>query len=256
VHGVPEEDYDRAALTLRLAGLPVVACGPGVAAALGERGLRVSTTIVNGIGPAPASADRRSVEREFGITPGRPLLVSVGRLVEQKNHRLAIEAVALVPQAVLVIFGDGPLREALERYSHEIGVDDRVIFAGIRRDVWAVVSAADALVMPSTWEGLPLTALEALAARTPVVATAVRGIRELITHDQNCLLVPAGDARALAEALVRILTDFALREKLTAAGLNLASSYSEDAMVARFLKLYETLVQGSNDNGRGHALRP
>lgn len=253
MHGVPEEDYDRAALMLRLAGLPVVACGPGVAAALGERGLQVSTTIANGIGPAPMPADRRSVEREFGLEPGRALLVSVGRLVEQKNHRLAIEALALIPDAALVIFGEGPLRGALERRSREVGVEDRVLLAGARKDARAIVAAADALVMPSNWEGLPLTALEALAAGTPVVATAVRGIRELMTHDENCLVVPAGDARALAEALNSVLSDPVLRDKLTAAGRQLASAYSEEAMVTRFLELYERLAQGSNNNGRGHA---
>jgi glycosyltransferase involved in cell wall biosynthesis len=254
MHGVPEEDYDRAALTLRLAGLPVVACGPGVAEALAERGLRVDATIVNGIGPAPMAADRGTLERELGIEPGRPLLVSVGRLVEQKNHRLAIEALALLPEVVLAIFGEGPLKGALERRAREIGVEDRVILAGVRADARAIIGAADALVMPSAWEGLPLTALEALAAGTPVVATAARGIRELLTHDENCLIVPPDDADALADALTRVLADGALRERLSTAGLELASSYSEEAMVAKFLALYEKLVRGLNSNGQGHAI--
>jgi glycosyltransferase involved in cell wall biosynthesis len=255
VHGVPEEDYDRAALMLRLAGLPIVACGPGVAAALRERGLRVTTTIVNGVGPAPPPADRRELEAELGLVPGRRLLVSVGRLVEQKNHKLAIEALPFVPDAILVIFGDGPLKEALERRSRELGVEDRVVLAGVRADAREIIGAADALVMPSQWEGLPLTALEALAAGTPVVATEVRGIRELLTHDANCLLVPAEDARALAEALNTLLADFSLRQKLTTAGVQVASSYSEEAMVARFLELYETLMRDSNHDGRGRARR-
>jgi glycosyltransferase involved in cell wall biosynthesis len=253
MHGVPEEDYDRAALMLRVAGLPVVACGPGVAAALSERGLRVNTTIVNGIGPAPTPADRAVLEREFGVEPGRPILASVGRLVEQKNHTLAIEALALVPEAVLVIFGEGPLRSALERRAREVNVEDRVILAGLRADARAIIGAADLLVLPSQWEGLPLIALEALSAGTPLVATSVRGIRELLTHDDNCLLVPAGDAHALADALSKLLADRGLRERLSEAGRDLARSFSEEAMVARFLDLYERLARGPNENGQGHA---
>lgn len=253
MHGVPEEDYDRAALTLRLAGLPIVACGPGVAAALRERGLRLRATIVNGITPAPLPADRRALEREFGVDPGSPLLVCVGRLVEQKNHGLAIEALGLLPEGSLIIFGEGPLRDTLERHARAVGVENRVVFAGVRSDVRAIVGAADVLVMPSVWEGLPLVALEALAAETPLVATAVRGLQELVTHEENCLLVPPGDAAALAAALARVLGDRGLRESLSEAGLVLARSYSEEAMVAPFLELYERLARESNGNGRGHA---
>jgi glycosyltransferase involved in cell wall biosynthesis len=254
MHGVPDEDYARAARVLRLSGLPVVACGPGVAAALEEQSCPVTATIVNGVGAPPEPADRDAVEREWGIPPTTPLLLTVGRLVEQKNHSLAIDALAHVPEAVLVIVGEGPLGKALEGHSRNAGVEDRVIFAGGRDDARALVGAADALVVSSHWEGLPLVALEALAAGTPLVATAVRGLRELVTNNENCLLVHPGDARALAEALVRLLADPALRQKLSAAGLVLASSYSEEAMVTRFLELYERLTRGSNHKGRGHEL--
>jgi glycosyltransferase involved in cell wall biosynthesis len=250
MHGVPEEDYDRAATTLRLAGLPVVACGPGVAKALSERGVGVAATIVNGISKAPTATDRTALEREFPLVAGRPLLVSAGRLVEQKNHELAIEALPLVPRAALVIMGEGPLRAAIERRAHELGVADRVILCGNRTDARAIMGAADVLVMPSRWEGLPLTLLEAMAAGTPVVATAVRGIRELVADGETALLVPPGDAAALGRAVVRILEDQALCEKLSAAGRGLGLSYSEDAMASAFLDFYEDLTVRSNGGGR------
>ena len=191
LHGVPDDDYRAAARILRLAGLPVVACGPGVAAALTEHGLEPAATILNAVGPPPPPADRGVLEREWGIPVDAPLAVAVGRLVHQKNHALALEALALLPGVHLAVVGDGELRGDLERLASERGLSDRVAFLGLREDARALVGAADVLVLPSRWEGLPLVALEALAAGTPVVATAARGVRELLVDGRTG---PAGGA--------------------------------------------------------------
>jgi glycosyltransferase involved in cell wall biosynthesis len=243
VQGVPDADYAQSARVLRLAGLPVVACGPGVTAALEEHGLRVRATIVNSVPPAAQPADREALAEEWRLRNGQRLVVAVGRLAPQKNHTLAIRALAHVPDAMLAIIGGGPLREQLERAAEEAGVRDRVVFAGVRSDARAVMGAADAVVLSSHWEGLPLVGLEALAAGTPLVATAVRGIRELVVDGESALVVPPDDERALARALVRVLDERELSDRLRRNGLAIAVAHSEEAMVAAYHRLYEDVLR-------------
>jgi glycosyltransferase involved in cell wall biosynthesis len=207
-----------------------VACGPGGAAALEEHGVTPAATVPNAVGPAPPPGGR--------LAEGR-LVIAVGRLVDQKNHALAIRAITQVPDATLAIVGDGPLRPQLEQLAGELGAP--VIFTGVRKDARALMGAADVVVMPSRWEGLPLTALEALASGTPLVATSVRGLRELVTDGENALLVPE-DPDALAAALRRVLDDPELAARLAEAGRRVEGAGSDEALVAGFLALYERLA--------------
>jgi glycosyltransferase involved in cell wall biosynthesis len=103
------------------------------------------------------------------------------------------------------------------------------------------MGAADVVVMPSRWEGLPLSALEALASGTPLVATNVRGLRELVTDGENALLVPE-EPEALAAALRRVLDDQELATRLSEAGRRVEGAGSDDALVAGFLAVYERLA--------------
>jgi glycosyltransferase involved in cell wall biosynthesis len=242
VHGVPDEDYAGAARALRLAGLPVVACGPTVEEALQAAGIRVHATVVNGVGPPPPAASRESVCAEWGLSPEQPLVLSVGRLVHQKNHALALRALADVPGAALVVAGEGPLREDLRRQAQGDGIAGRVVFAGARPDARALIGTADAVLFSSSWEGLPLAALETLAAGTPLVATDVRGLHELLTDGVDSLLVPSEAPQAMAAALRRVLSDSALRATLRQGALRTAERYSESAMTGAYLRLYAELV--------------
>jgi glycosyltransferase involved in cell wall biosynthesis len=230
VHGVPEEDWPAAVRALRFSGLPAVACGPGVEAALVEHGLEPLATIPNAVGPAPQTGERVAD------------VLSVGRLVESKNHRLVIRALAEVDGAVLAIAGDGPLRGELERVAAQAGVTERVRFLGERRDARALMGATDAIVLASRAEGLPLVALEALASGTPLVATSVRGLRELLADGENALLIPPDDPQALAAALRRVLGDPDLAARLAEAGRRVPGAGSEDEMASAFLALYERLA--------------
>lgn len=243
VHGVPEADYRTTAKLLRAAGLRVVACGPGVETGLADAGLRSVETIANAVSPAPEPRDRAELERELGLQAGRKLVVAVGRLVPVKNHALAIRAIADVPGATLAVLGEGPLLGELQQQAQALGVADRVVLAGLRGDARAIMGAADAVVISSAGEGLPLVVLEALTARTPLVATSVRGVRELLTDGRDSLLVPAGDAKALAAALRRVLEDDALAARLVEAGTELVGPYTESRMVTAYLETYERLLK-------------
>lgn len=237
LQGGPEEDWPATIRLVRLSGLAAVACGPGVAAAMAEHGLAPVATVPNAVGPAPLPASRSA----FGVPDGTPVVLAVGRLVEQKHHALAIRALAELPDTVLAVAGDGPLRPDLEREAAQAGVADRVRLLGERSDARALMGAADVVVMPSRWEGLPLSALETLASGTPLVATDVRGLRELLTNDENALLVPE-DPRALAAALRRVLGDRELAARLAAAGKQVEGAGSDERLIERFLELYEKLA--------------
>ena len=241
-HGVPDQDYPAAVRVLRWSGLPVVACGPGVAAALAEHGLTAAATVVNGIGPAPPPADRAAVRAEWGLPPDGPLAMAVGRLVEQKDHATAVDALVELPDVSLVVVGEGPLRADLAARATRLGVADRLVLAGARPDARALLAAADVAVLPSRWEGHPLVALEAMAAGVPLVATSVRGIRELLVDGRHAVLVPPADPHGLAGAVRRVLGDEALCQRLTSAGSALAARHNEGAMVDAFLALYERMT--------------
>jgi glycosyltransferase involved in cell wall biosynthesis len=195
------------------------------------------------VSPAPPAADREVLCAEWGLSPEEPLILTVGRLVQQKNHTLALRALADVPGAGLVLVGEGPLLDGLRRRAESDGVAGRVVFAGVRPDARALIGAADAVVFSSRWEGLPLAALETLAAGTPLVATDVRGLRELLTNEEDALLVPPDEPEAMASALRRVCSDPDLRSTLRRGALRTAERYSEAAMTEAYLGLYGELAR-------------
>lgn len=175
--------------------------------------------VTNAVPRSPlAEADRATLRAELGLPLETPLLVTVGRLTPVKGVDVAIRALEYLPDALLVIVGEGEQRAELETLAAPYG--SRVRFVGQQPNQRALrfVRAADSFVLSSYTEGLSHVLLEALTVGTPVVATAVGGNPEILTDGVNGLLVPPGDPRALAAAIGRLLADPALAERLAAAG--------------------------------------
>lgn len=176
--------------------------------------------------------------------PGRPFeMAFVGRLCRQKDPMTLIEATAYLPDSLdwrLCIFGDGYLREAVTARAHELGVSTRVCFQGFDRK-WAS-AGVDVLVMPTRYEGMSNALLEAAAAGMPVVATDIPENRAVIESGRHGLLVPPGDAQALAGAIAALASDPDYARRLGAAARDHVRRFSPGAMVAAHESLYEELA--------------
>ena len=187
----------------------------------------------------PALPSREEARAALGI---RGLaLGTAGRLTAQKALGDALEALARVPDVELLVLGDGPERDALERHASRLGISDRVRFlgAGTRDDVLTLFRAVDAALLTSAWENLPHTLLEALAAGTPVIATAVGGIPEVVVDGENGLLVPPHDVGAIASAIERIAHDEELRRSLAAAAAVSVEELDEPRILRRIVRTIE-----------------
>jgi glycosyltransferase involved in cell wall biosynthesis len=182
------------------------------------------------------------------LPPGRPpRAVHVARLNRIKDQGTLLRAARLVadtlPDFTLDIVGDGPMHDEVHALAADLGLGDVVRFHGFRDDIGAVLATADLFVLSSLSEGISITLLEAMAAGLPVVATDVGGNREVVLPEETGLLVPAGDAAALAEAMVAILTDPPRARRLGAGGLaRVSRDFSIARTVAAYEEIYDTLT--------------
>jgi len=204
-------------------------------------------TIPNSYIPRPPSSVS-DLRAEFGMGT-EPLIVTVALLRPQKALDVLLDAFALVleslPSTRLVIAGDGPCRADLERRAAELGLAGGVHFLGLRTDIDALLASADVAALSSDFEGTPLVAFECMANGTPLVATAVGGMPDVIESGQTGLLVPPRDPRALADGLINLLTDPGRRERMAAAATERLSAFTLEAAVERYAALYEQLVSAS-----------
>jgi glycosyltransferase involved in cell wall biosynthesis len=172
------------------------------------------TVVPNAIAPPDGLAARDELRARHGLDG--PTLVFAGRLAPQKSLDVALDALTRTEPVTLLVAGDGPDRVTLERRADELGLDGRARFLGPqpRETVLELLRAADGVLLPSSWENFPHVLVEALAVGTPVVATSVGGVTEIVEDGANGLLVPPGDPESLAAAIRRLFADEQLRERL------------------------------------------
>jgi glycosyltransferase involved in cell wall biosynthesis len=204
------------------------------------------TVIRNGIDLDQARGRRPRAETRaaLGIPADAVVLVQVGRFSEQKNQEIAVAAFAEAavdrPGAHLILVGDGPLRGRAEQAAADSPAADRIHFLGVRDDVADLLAAADLFLMPSSWEGLPISLLEAFANGLPLVGCDAPGIADTVTDcPETAILVPPRDTGALARAMGQAMADTGWRRTAGAAAEGFVRRHhSADTMVDRYLEAH------------------
>jgi glycosyltransferase involved in cell wall biosynthesis len=236
----------------RTSAARVIAVSESARAAYLASGVRDPQRVVvlrNGIGGRPAPGSGAAVREELGLAPDDLVVGMVSSLRPEKAHDVAIAAAGLLlprfPALRLVVVGDGPLRSEIERAAAPLG--DRVVLAGYRPDVMAVLDAADVLLHPSRHDTLPTAILEAMACSVPVVATDVGGIAELVVDGDTGMLGEGPPVAAdLAAALAPLLADRALRRHMGNAGRErFEAEFSIDRWARRMRELYLSVLDGA-----------
>ena len=198
----------------------------------------------NGRDPAvfhPDPAARQRIRTELGAPPDRVVIIAVSRLVWHKGYPELAAAMRLVPQAELWVVGerlDSDRGADMEALLRSAGLGDRLRLLGYRTDIPALLAAADIFTLPSRFEGLPMSVIEAMLTGLPVVASNVRGPAEQVLEGVTGLQVPPGDAAALGEALGKLVRDPDLRTRMGQAGrLSALDRYDEARVLSRTLDL-------------------
>lgn len=195
---------------------------------------------------APCPGARERVRRELGIASSSPVIGIIGRLVPEKGHDTLLRAMRRVveelPDARLLVIGDGPGRAGCERLAQRLGIAGAVHLLGFRDDVPELLAAVDLVAMPSRREGLPFTAIEAMAAGRPIVASDTGGLPEIVEHERSGLLVEPGDVSALAEAVVRVLKDPLLAERLVQGGRERLPDFTLDRHLELLIAEYRRVA--------------
>jgi len=226
----------------------VIAVSQPIADALVRSGLQVErvSAIDNGI-PLRRFTVTRSAEDLVAFKGNAALVGLIGRLAEGKGHRTLLDAAKLMSaKQNLVKFafiGDGPLEDELRRATSELGLQERVLFAGKRNDMPAVYAALDVFALPSDNEGMPISILEAMASKTPVIATRVGAIPSVVEDGQTGILIDPGDIDALVSAISRVLSSTESRSQMVERAYKFVwEQYSAESMASKYIELYKEIL--------------
>jgi glycosyltransferase involved in cell wall biosynthesis len=204
-------------------------------------------------------AEIAAARQALGIAPGTVAIGTITRLMPSKGNQFLIEAAPAIlakhPEARIFIVGEGELQGELEAQARALNLGDRLVFSGFMRDVAAALSAFDVVVFPSLWEGTPLTVFETLAMGKPIVATDADGLLDVLTDRKDALIVPKGDAAALAAAVAHLLEHPQMADGLVAEARKTGQRYDIAAFVRKMERLYELLHETSRATGRAGILK-
>jgi glycosyltransferase involved in cell wall biosynthesis len=210
------------------------------------------TAILSGIdlkrfNPENVQIEPYEMRKKLGLHTNDFVIGTVGRIVPIKGHKYFIQAAAEVireiPNAKVLLVGDGPIRNEMEELTVQLGIEGQVFFLGVRKDVPELLSIMDLFVLPSLNEGMGRALVEAMAMGLPVIASQVGGVPEVVTDGKTGILVPAQNPTALAKAIVKLARDAKLSRELAQAGYKRAhSAFGAETMVDRISAVYQELL--------------
>jgi glycosyltransferase involved in cell wall biosynthesis len=244
-----------ARVAARYFGFTVLGISDAIAQTIRQyHGLEHVPVVNNGI-PMSESSDRISSDarKALGLEPDDIVCINVASFSERKNHVMLIdafnEALAINPGLVLLLVGQGALMRKIRNMVEGYGISGRVRFLGLRDDVMVLNALADLFVLSSHCEGLPISALEAISAGLPVVATNVGGLRDIVREGINGRLIAPGDVSSFADAIVSMAANRELARAMGHAGREfIRSSFSISETVKGHERLYSSLLNASGVN--------
>ena len=239
------------------AGLDAIACVSDrvkeiIAGDIRDQGKLV--TIYDGIDCSKfdPTAAGNTLRTEFGIPADCLLVGNTSALFGHKDYPTFIDTVDCLIRKGLkaryLIIGEGPLREPLEKYMRQKGLEEDLIFAGFRKDVARILPELDIFLMTSSTEGLGSSVLDAYACRVPVVSTAGGGLPEIVKHRETGLLCPVKQPEELANAVLELAGDTDLRARLVASAAAFVGEFTKEKMAERYSELYRTVLQRTRDH--------
>lgn len=205
------------------------------------------TVVPNGVDIPKFDCGREAARAEFGLSPRDIVIGTVGRLEPEKDQATLLEAFRQIKgesrSLRLLIVGDGSVAGELKAHAERIGISDRTLFLGYRRDIPKLLAAMDVFVLSSIREGLPISLIEAMAARRPVVSSDIGSVKDLVQDGQNGILVSPRDAAAFGKVLQRLVETAELRERLGEAGRRtVEASFSLPVMIRTYEGLYQAAL--------------
>ncbi|HHW46981.1 MAG TPA: glycosyltransferase family 4 protein, partial [Clostridiales bacterium] len=191
------------------------------------------------------SISRSKKRKELGLSVGTAVIITVGELNANKNHIQVLKALSKLTKTNFhyLIVGNGESEQKLKKAVNELMLQDKVSFLGFRRDVPELLTASDVFILTSRREGLPKAVLEAMAIGLPIIATDVRGNRDLVKSGENGYLVPVDDVETTSQVIKKLISSPELRNSMQEKNKEKARAYALDRILPQMEKIYEYILK-------------